>query len=344
MNRKKVLIALAVVAGGSALYAWLRMTHRSGGATESEAAVATLVSVQTGHLQRATLHGYVGAFGVAGPAPATDRQPAAGAHVAPAVAGVVTEVKVAEGQHVEAGSVMFQLNSQAADVAVEFARKALERQQKLLQMNNTSQKAVQDAEQQLAAAKAQQALLRVTSPLSGTVTHVYVRPGEAVDLTTVLADVTDLSRLVVAANIPAAQAGELKPGQAVELATEPPLNTSLSFVGPSVDVTNDTVLVWAPVPAGGALRPGQFVRLRIVSAEHVDCLAAPAGSVVTDPAGQEVIAVVTRDEATQVPVKAGLREGGLVEVEGAGLKPGDTVVTVGAYGLPKQTKIRVVNP
>jgi len=37
-----------------------------------------------------------------------------------------------------------------------------------------------------------------------------------------------------------------------------------------------------------------------------------------------------------------VRDGDLVEVEAEGLKEGYTVVTVGAYGLPQQTKVRVV--
>jgi hypothetical protein len=56
------------------------------------------------------------------------------------------------------------------------------------------------------------------------------------------------------------------------------------------------------------------------------------------------VAVVAGEEAKQVPVKIGLREGGLVEIEGPGLKEGTTVVTVGTYGLPKKTKIHVVSP
>jgi hypothetical protein len=31
-----------------------------------------------------------------------------------------------------------------------------------------------------------------------------------------------------------------------------------------------------------------------------------------------------------------------VEISGTGLKAGDSVVTVGAYGLPEKTKIRVL--
>ena len=44
-----------------------------------------------------------------------------------------------------------------------------------------------------------------------------------------------------------------------------------------------------------------------------------------------------------MPVQIGLRENGLVEVEAQELKEGDTVVTVGAYGLPEKTKIHVQN-
>jgi len=42
-------------------------------------------------------------------------------------------------------------------------------------------------------------------------------------------------------------------------------------------------------------------------------------------------------------VKLGLREGDLVEVTGGGLRAGDRVVTVGSYGLPEKTKVKVVN-
>jgi multidrug efflux pump subunit AcrA (membrane-fusion protein) len=84
--------------------------------------------------------------------------------------------------------------------------------------------------------------------------------------------------------------------------------------------------------------------LRIVTAVHTNCLAAPSESVVTDESGKSVIALVKGDEATQKPVQTGLRENSWVEVEAPELKVGDVVVTVGAYGLPEKTKIRVINP
>ena len=45
----------------------------------------------------------------------------------------------------------------------------------------------------------------------------------------------------------------------------------------------------------------------------------------------------------RTPVQTGLRENGWVEIAAPDLKAGDTVVTVGAYGLPEKTKIRIQN-
>ena len=122
------------------------------------------------------------------------------------------------------------------------------------------------------------------------------------------------------------------------------MTTALSFISPAVNKNNGTVLVRALLPGGGRLRPGQFIQLRIVTAVHTNCLVAPAECVVMDESGQSVIALVKGEAATQTTVTTGLREEGLIEIEGAGVKEGDTVVTVGAYGLPAQTKIRVENP
>ena len=196
---------------------------------------------------------------------------------------------------------------------------------------------MQDAEAQLAS-------LQVVAPLSGTVVRLNVKPGEAVDVNTVVAEVMDLNRLAVSDRHSAAQAGELKTGEEVQVLTEPPVTAALSFVSPAVDTNSGTVRVWAALPADSGLRPGQFVPLRIVTAVHTNCLAAPEESVVTDENGNSVIALVNGDEAMQTPVQTGFRENGWVEIEGNGLKAGDTVVTVGAYGLPEKTQIQVVNP
>ncbi len=335
MKRNQIIIGTVVVLClGLGIYALVK-SHHADAASEEETAIPSVVSVQTGTLQRTTLHRYVNGYGTVGPSPATAIEPAAGAQLAPPTAGVVARVNVVEGQHVEQGDVLLELNSGTA--TADYAQQELERQKTLFAQHNTSLKSLQDAETQLA-------LLRVTAPVSGTVTRLKVRPGMAVDANTVVAEVMDLSRLAVSADIPAAEAVDLKTGEEVQVLARPAVTATLSFVSPAVDADNGTILTRATLPADSGLRPGQFVQLRIVTAVHTNCLAAPAESVVTDEDGHSVIALVSGDEALRTPVQTGLREAGRVEVAGSGLKEGEVVVTVGAYGLPEKTKIAVVNP
>jgi len=349
MSRKQIIIGIVVVlCAGLGVYALIKSrgaTHDSDEETVQEN-VPPLVSVQVGTLKRMTLHSYVTGYGTVEPAPATAEEPAAGATLAAPVASVVARVNVVAGQPVNRGDVLMELNSGA--MTADYAEQEAARQEKLYAQQNTSLKNLQDAEAQLAS-------LRVIAPLSGTVTRLNVKPGESVDVNTSVAEVIDLNRLAVSAAIPAAEVNDLKTGEEVQVQISgtgfQPVNgqdarstsATLSFVSPAVDPGNGAVLTRATLPADSGLRPGQFVPLRIVTAVHTNCLAAPTEGVVMDESGHSVIALVHGDEATQTPVQVGLREDGWVEVEGTGLKEGASVVTVGAYGLPEKTKIQVVN-
>lgn len=331
MSRKQIITGIVVVAAGLGVVAIIK-SHGPEAATGEEA-TPSVVTVQVGALTNVTLHRYVEGYGTVEPAPATAEQPAAGATLAAPVAGVVARVNVVAGQQVNKGDVLVVLNSGA--VTADYAEQAAARQEKLYAQQNTSLKNLQDAEAQLAS-------LRVIAPLSGTVTRLNVKPGESVDVNMAVAEVIDLNRLAVSASIPAAEANDLKTGEDVQVLTKPPVTATLSFISLAVDMNSGTVLTRATLPADSGLRPGQFVQLRIVTAVHTNCLAAPSESIVTDESSHSVIALVKSDEATQMPVQTDMREDGWVEISGTGLKPGDSVVTIGAYGLPEKTKIHIL--
>jgi len=347
-----VVVAVAVVA---AVFWW-----RSPGSSEEEAAPQTEVAVRVATITRATLRAWVTAYGVVEPEPPGVR-PLAGAHISPATPGVVTAVVCAEGRRVRKGDLLFQLDSRAADVtaekarrAVEYAETTLERQQKLIAAEGTSRRQLLEAEQALAsarselsAAETQQALLRVEAPMAGMVARIAVKPGDGVDVTTTLAELVNLDRLVVGAGVPTAELAPLALGQPAEVLVDgstAPIAGQLLSIRPEVDPKTGTALVRIAVPARSGLRPGQLVSVRIVSEERRDRLAVPVESVTKDEAGVSVIALVNGTTAVQKPVKVGLRDGGLVEVEADGLREGLTVVTLGAYALPRETKIRVLGP
>jgi membrane fusion protein, multidrug efflux system len=344
---KKILSFVIFLAVAASLV-WL-VWFKPGKPEQPEKQVEANVPVHVGKIARATLHAYVVAYGTVEAEPGGER-PAASARVAPAVPGVVTEVKCAEGQRVEKGAVLFQLDSRAADVAVDFAQKTLERQKKLVQVDGTSQKALQDAEQALATAQAQRALLQVQSPLAGLVTKVNTKVGEAADLTSVLAELVDLDRLVVSVIIPGAELTAVKAGQPADVTPADSTNgvtTSVLYASPQLDPKTGSGLVRAGLPAGSKLRPGQFVKIRVTVEEHRDCLAVPLASVAKDAAGGTFIALVDGEKAVLKPVKTGLRDSEQVEVEGDGVEVDKPVVTEGAYGIIMTqqfaTRIRVVN-
>ena len=331
MKAKQILAGLLILGAGGAAIFWLLKSHKTDSPSEEESP-PPVVTVEVGALKLMTLHHYLSGYGLVAPMPATAEGPAADAPLAAPTAGVVARVKVVEGQQVKKGDLLVELN--AGGATLEYAQQELERQKMLYEQHNTSLHNVQSAQAQLA-------LLQVISPLSGTVARVNARPGAAVDPTTVVVEVMDLNRLALQANLPAADAAELKPGQEVQVLSDPPVSAQLSFISPAIDTNNGTVLARAQLAPGSGLRPGQFLALQIVTGVHTNCLAAPAESVVTDVQGASVVAVVNGTEATQVPVQTGFRENGWVEVTGAGLQPGQPVVTVGAYGLPQKTKIQV---
>jgi membrane fusion protein (multidrug efflux system) len=313
-------------------------------APQEEAKPATEVAVQVTNVVRATLRARIEGYGTVEPEPAGNGKPAGAARLAAPVAGVVLSVPVSEGEHVAAGALIVKLDDRLARATLQLAQQQLDRQKKLITFEGTSQKALQEAEQQAAVARAQLALVELASPLDGTVGRINVQPGQAVDLNTVVAEVVDLNRLVLTLGIPTADAAALKTGQVAEVFAEnkeKPISGSLSFVAPAVDSRTGTVLARVALPVESGLRPGQFARARIVTEEHPARLAVPLASVVTDVEGHSVVSIVTGDTAKQTPVKLGIRDGGLVEIEGEPLKEGDTVVTVGAYGLPAETKVRV---
>lgn len=346
------LIVLAVVAVTAVLLI-LGLGPKNGGEEET---VVSDVGVHVGKVIRATLHRYVTAYGTVEPEPPGGGRSAAGAIISAPVGGILTEIACTEGRAVAPGALLFRLDTRLAEVAVAKAAKALEsaeqtyeRQKKLLAAEGTSQKNFQQAElelntarSELATAKTELSLLEIRAPLAGTVVRITAKLGQAVEPNAVLAEVIALDRLVVTAQVPSRDAAPLKPGQPVVWGDGSAAAGKLTVVGKDIDPRSDTVLVRASLPAGAGFQPGQFLNIRIVSEERRDVLAVPEESVVPGPDGGTVLMVIEGDKAVPRTVKAGLRDAGLVEVEGEGLSEGLVIVTTDAYNIAGETKIHII--
>lgn len=330
---------------------------------EEEPKAETVVAVSVAKVVRTTLHFYVTAYGTVDTAPVSGpNQSAGGARLAAGASGLVVTVPGIEGSRVERGAVMVQLDPRAADAAVvraqaavSAAEKTFARQIQLQAADGTSQRLLQEAEERLAAARGelaatelQQSQLAIRAPLSGTLARLQVKPGEWLNAGQEVGEIVDLGRLTVSMQIPASESGGVQLGQSAKVfvrlgATEKPVaEGTVNFISPQISAGADSVTVRLALPQQSNIRPGQFVAVRIVTSTHESRLAVPRESVYTDHDGQSTLSIVEGEVAKQKVVKIGLHDGPLVEVEGDGVTEGASVVTLGSYALPKETKVRVL--
>lgn len=358
MSKRRIWISLVILAAVAvAVLVYIRFVRMRSGDSKEEVGVD--MAVHVGKISRATLHRYVVAYGAVEPEPAGLGRIPADAEVASPVSGIVAHIDCHEGQTVAKGTLLFQLDSRVADVAYEKAKKALAyaeenfaRQKKLLPVDGTSKKNYLEAEQQLntarselATAETNLALLKVQAPLAGTVVKINTKPGQAVELNTVLATIIDLERLVASVSVPSREAAALKVGQQALFEGRDSGQGRVVYIGLKIDDKTDTLPVRISVPSGGGFHPGKFLSVRIVCEEHVNCLAVPEAAAISDSVESETgaIVLVDGDKAVRKPVKLGLRENGLVEVAGDGLKEGLVIVTEDAYAVPGQVKIHIID-
>lgn len=193
-------------------------------------------------------------------------------------------------------------------------------------------------------ASAQLGYTEIHSPIDGLVSERPLYAGETAPAGVPLIVIVDSSKAVAKAHLAQEQAALIKVGDAAEI-TVPGADTStegkVTVVSPATDPNSTTVEVWVEAAnPGGHLRPGASAHLSIAVARFPGATAVPAEGIITSD-GKTTVMVVDKDNvAHQTEVKVGVRSGNKIQIT-EGIKPGDTVVSTGAYGLPNGAKVHV---
>jgi len=203
------------------------------------------------------------------------------------------------------------------------------------------------AQGQAAAAAAMADYSRIVSPIDGVVTDRPVYPGELATPSSPLMTIMDLSHVVARVALPASQAALLKVGDAATItptaAGAASFPARVTIVSPATDPGSTTVEVW--VEAGNpkeALRPGTTVQVAILARTLAQALLVPNDAILTDASGAASVMVAGSDgKAHQTPVGVGVTDATKTQIL-KGITPGTRVVTVGAYGLPDGSQIKIV--
>ena len=276
----------------------------------------------------------------------------------PETAGRVASIGFRDGAMVSKGAVLVTLDAaiQEAELAqaranLSLAKSTFQRNQELLGKKFISQQAldssaatlgVQEAAVQLAEAKL--ARTRIKAPFSGVVGLRNVSVGDFVKEGADLINIEDISSLRVDFRLPETTLGRLAKGQQIEVSSDAvpgrPFKAVLDALDPQIDPNGRSVAARARLDnAGGLLRPGMFVRVRLVFGQRQGALMVPEQAIV--PGAQPAVFVVADGKATLKKVKLGSRRTGEVEVS-EGLSAGQLVVTAGQMKLREGANVRPV--
>ena len=325
---------------------------KDAGGTPGEAAVTPVVSVETAPVTTASFTPAVRAVGT------VVSSPRGYAELSAPAPSRVSRVLVTAGQAVHSGEELVQLDAAAlqaaaggASAARLAAQRAYERASRLAQEGIIPRKSVEQASADLAqanatdvAARKNYSLSTLRSPITGVVTKMNAVTGASVDPSQILVAVADPAALQVLLQLSPEDAGQVRQGAAVTLyGSDSPSAAAIgrgAVISVAAAVDSATRSVPVRVRVASTVRPlrlGETLSGKIAAASSLSAVSIPADALVPDSTGFKVY-VVRGGIAFSTPVQIGSRGDSLVQIT-KGLSAGQTVVTLGAYGLEDSSKV-----
>ncbi|MCU0803764.1 MAG: efflux RND transporter periplasmic adaptor subunit [Burkholderiales bacterium] len=277
--------------------------------------------------------------------------------VRPEVSGRIATIGFTEGGRVEKGAVLVALDASVQDAELQQAKASfalrernLRRTEELLRDRFVSQSALDEAtanlrvaESNVALAEAKLGKTRIRAPFPGVIGIRRVSVGDYVKEGQDLVTLEDISSLKVDFRVPEVFLTRLARGQTLAISTEAipgrSFQATVEAIDPLIDEAGRAVLIRARLlNTEGMLRPGMFVRVRLVLTERPRALVVAEEAIVPIGADQFVFRVVG-GKAERVKVATGVRRAGRVEIR-EGLAAGDTVVTAGQIKLRDGVSVR----
>ena len=228
---------------------------------------------------------------------------------------------------------------------VERLQREAARAQRLFDAGAIPAKRLEEARQELAVARAEARAMgggpdadyryRVRAPISGFVTERAFVPGGRVEAGAPLFTLVDPSTVWLRANLPAAAASALprdaRPTFTIEGDPRTYTAVRLVSVGSAVDPQTRTVpAVFAVANADGALKTGQFARASIPAGGSARGVAIPTRAILDDGGIPVAYVQVSGETFERRRLLVGGSDGTVTEIL-EGIKPGEMLVTTGAY-------------
>jgi multidrug efflux system membrane fusion protein len=296
--------------------------------------------------------------------------------------GQIVAVHFKEGDEVREGQTLFEIDRRPFEAQIAQAQANLAKDRALLDRANEQEKRYQDLLQQkfispdayaqiktnvatgAAQVRADQAAIdsvrlqlaycTIRAPITGYAGKIQIQQGNLVKAndTNSLVVINQIVPVNVSFSVPEQRLaavrkyqadGELQVSSQIPGAGEKPIPGKLSFIDNTTDATTGTIRLKAEFPnTDRMLWPGQFVDVVLTLTHQNDAIVVPPMAIQNGPNGQYVF-VVKADKSVELRDIKVARSEGDITVVASGLKPGETVVTVGQLRLAPGSKIVVAD-
>jgi len=295
--------------------------------------------------------------------------PVQGVTVSADLPGTIDRLNFESGNQVRAGDVLVQLDTRqeraqlaAAEAQRDLAQLNFERMQGLLK-----EKVISQAESDRATADIRQTQARVgeiraaidrktiRAPFSGVAGLRQVNVGQYLSNGNPIVSLQALNPIYVNFGVPQQVGSQMREGHVVHITTDEVAGVAfegrITAIDNIVDQTTRNIQVQATLPnLGSRLHPGMFVQVEVALGPAREVVSLPASAISYAPYGDSVF-VVTDLKDPHGQTYRGVRQQ-FVKVEGSrgdqvgiasGVKPGDEVVTSGAFKLRNAAAVFVNN-
>lgn len=276
------------------------------------------------------------------------------------VRGLVRNLYVEEGDFVDAGAVLAQLEdeqlrleTQKAKATMDRLENELDRKEELHQKQLISAQEFENAKYEYQVQKSDYELAqlqleysKIRAPISGVISQRMVRIGNMINIDQEVFQITDFDPLLAVLNVPEYEMNKLKKEQSASIQVDAIAGETFEGkvlrISPTVDPETGTFKVTVSVKDKTyQLKPGMFGRVRIIYDTHQDALMIPKNAVMSED-GTHSVYIVNDKLAYRRIIRPGYTNGDKIEVL-QGLSPSDTVVTIGQSSLQDSALVEIIS-
>ena len=280
--------------------------------------------------------------------------------IRPRISSLIERVAFEEGQYVNRGELLVELENSEIVAGLALAEAALSeslslynRSKNLASSNAISASNLEQLlaqvkvdEAQVEAARARLGNTRILAPFSGRIGLRNVSPGSFVSNATVIATLDDVSTIKLDFSVPETFLTVVAEGMRIVAQSvvfpEERFEGTVTSVDTRVDPVTRAILVRAAIPnRDGRLKPGMFMTVDL-QRDGGDVLVAPEQAIVPEGTSQYVF-VVTNGVVERRSVELGRRIPGYVVIT-TGLTPGEAVVVEGTQKVRDGASVEVFDP